>query len=296
MENISYSDQDLLKHLPGFTSSFAEVNGTTLHYVKGGEGKPLVLIPGWPETWWAYHKIMPLLASYYNVIVLDIRGMGTSAKPESGYDKKNMARDVYELVQQLGFAKVSICGHDIGAHVAFSFAANYPELTAKLIMLDTPHPDETMYQLPMLPIPGLNYTYPWWLAFNQVKALPELLLQGKMEIVIDWIFNSLLINKASISEFDKEVYSHSYNSAEGIRSSNAWYQAFTQDIQDMKTYQKLTNPVLGLASNGSFEMLKSALNRSAESYHIEQIENSGHFLLAEQPENLAQHILAFLRG
>jgi pimeloyl-ACP methyl ester carboxylesterase len=290
-----YSDQELITNLPGFASRFTDTNGINLHYVEGGIGEPLIMLPGWPETWWAYHKVMPLLASKYRIIVVDLRGMGSSGKPLAGYDKRNMAKDVYELMQTLGYSSVHICGHDIGAHVAFSFAANYPEATRKLIMIDTPHPDESMYQLPMLPIPGLSYTYPWWLAFNQVKDLPEVLLAGRMRLVIDWVFNALLKNANSITDFDKSVYSQSYDSPEGIRSSNSWYQMFTQDIQDIKTYPRVNVPTIGIASNSSFEMLSGFLSKFCTDTEIEKIEDSGHFLLFEQPRDVASCIKGFLQ-
>lgn len=290
---MRYSDQELLKHLSGFVNEEVEVNGTKLHYVAGGEGEPLILIPGWPETWWEYHKVMPLLATKYRVIAVDLRGMGSSGKPLNGYDKKNMAKDIYELATVLNYEKVHVCGHDIGAHVAFSFAANFPEATARLIMLDTPHPDESMYQLPMLPIPGLDYTYPWWLAFNQVKALPEALLVGRMNLVIDWVFNAHLKNQNSITDFDKAVYSKSYDSEESIRSSNAWYQTFTQDIQDIKTYKNISVPVMGIASGGSYEMLKASLDKYCSNVSMEIIEGSGHFILTEKPEEVAGYISAW---
>lgn len=290
-----YSDQELITNLPGFASRFTDTNGINLHYVEGGIGEPLIMLPGWPETWWAYHKVIPLLASKYRIIVADLRGMGSSGKPLAGYDKRNMAKDVYELMQTLGYSSVHICGHDIGAHVAFSFAANYPEATRKLIMIDTPHPDESMYQLPMLPIPGLSYTYPWWLAFNQVKDLPEVLLAGRMRLVIDWVFNALLKNANSITDFDKSVYSQSYDSPEGIRSSNSWYQMFTQDIQDIKTYPKVNVPTIGIAASSSFEMLSGFLKKFCTDIEIEKIEDSGHFLLSEQPRDVASCIKGFLQ-
>jgi pimeloyl-ACP methyl ester carboxylesterase len=292
---MMYSDQELITNLPGFASRFTDTNGINLHYVEGGIGEPLIMLPGWPETWWAYHKVIPLLASKYRIIVVDLRGMGSSGKPLAGYDKRNMAKDVYELMQTLGYSSVHICGHDIGAHVAFSFAANYPEATRKLIMIDTPHPDESMYQLPMLPIPGLSYTYPWWLAFNQVKDLPEVLLAGRMRLVIDWVFNALLKNANSITDFDKSVYSQSYDSPEGIRSSNSWYQTFTQDIQDIKTYPRVNVPTIGIASNSSFEMLSGFLTKFCTDIEIEKIEDSGHFLLFEQPRDVASCIKGLLQ-
>ncbi|PIQ22330.1 MAG: alpha/beta hydrolase [Cytophagales bacterium CG18_big_fil_WC_8_21_14_2_50_42_9] len=261
--------------------------------MEGGQGQPLILINGYPETWWAYHKLMPILATKYRVIVVDLRGMGSSDKPLAGYDKKNMAKDIYELVKELAYKKVYIAGHDIGAHVAFSFAANYPEATSRLVMLDTPHPDAGMYQLPMLPILGANYTYPWWVAFNQVKGLPEQLLEGRMHIIIDWLFKNLLKDQNSFNDFDKAVYAAAYNSADAIRSSNAWYQAFPQDIEDSKTYSQLTMPVMGIGASG-YEILQFALANATTNLTVKKIEECGHFILAEKPMETANFIMEFL--
>src|SRR5260221_3424338 len=90
-KSYNVSDAALVQTLPGFNSSFATVNGIRLHYVAGGQGDPVFLLPGWPETWWSYHKIMPELAKRHRVISIDLRGMGSSDKPAAGYDKKSMA-------------------------------------------------------------------------------------------------------------------------------------------------------------------------------------------------------------
>jgi len=289
----TYSDAALVKLLPSFRSHHEEVNHTQLHYVTGGQGDPLVLLPGYPETWWAYHKVLPALATKYHVIVVEMRGMGGSDKPVDGYEKKNMAKDVRELVKKLGYDKISIGGHDIGAHVAFSYAANYPEATTKLILLDTPHPDAGMYHLPMLPVLGANYLYPWWLAFNQVKELPELLLEGRMNVLIEWLFEHLLTDPKSVSEFDKAVYTSAYNSKDSIRASNAWYQAFPKDIEDHKTYPKLMMPVLGIGGSG-YEMLAMSLPEAAAHLQLKKVEDCGHFLLSEKPNETARLIIDFL--
>ncbi|WP_316849478.1 alpha/beta fold hydrolase [Pedobacter agri] len=290
---MKYTNEALIKSLPNFANDYAEVNGTKLHYVEGGKGEPLILIPGYPETWWAYHKVMPILAEKYFVIVVEMRGMGSSDKPAEGYEKKNMAKDIFELVKQLGYEKVHIGGHDIGAHVAFSFAANFPESTSKLIMLDTPHPDAGMYQLPMLPMLGATYLYPWWLAFNQLKELPEQLLEGRMNMVIEWLFKNLLVDQNSMSDFDKEVYEFAYNSKDAIRSSNAWYQAFPQDIEDSKSYKKLDMPVLGIGGSG-YSMLEMSLSNATTDLQLKKVEDCGHFILAEKPNETAKCIIDFL--
>jgi predicted alpha/beta hydrolase len=86
------------KQLPGFTNHYATVNGVRLHYdVEGGSGPALLCLPGWPQTWYCYHPIAAALARHYRVIIVDIRGMGSSDKPAGGYDKKTMAQDISEL-------------------------------------------------------------------------------------------------------------------------------------------------------------------------------------------------------
>lgn len=149
---------ELARSLDGdFRSEFANVNGTQLHYVVGGTGDLVVLLHGWPETWWAFRKLMPKLAEHYKVVAIDHRGIGIpdELKPSDGFTKKNMARDVYELIRSLGYESAHIVGHDLGAMVAYSFAANYPEATRRLALLDVVHPDETYYDRPMLrrPVP-----------------------------------------------------------------------------------------------------------------------------------------------
>ncbi|MFZ4928652.1 alpha/beta fold hydrolase [Chryseobacterium sp. Mn2064] len=290
---LQYSDVELIKKIPNFSNHFAVVNDTTLHYVSGGHGEPLLLIPGYPETWWAYHKVMPILAEKYHVIVVEMRGMGSSDKPESGYDKKNMAKDIHELIKILNFETVNIAGHDIGAHVAFSFASNYPDFISKLILLDTPHPDAGMYKLPMLPIPGSHYTYPWWLAFNQVKDLPEQLLDGRMSIIISWLFDHLIVDKKAITDFDKAIYTQAYDSKEAIRASNSWYQAFPQDISDYSTYNKIEIPVLGIGGSG-YNLLENVLPQIANNLQLQKINDCGHFLLAEKPNETADFIIKFI--
>ena len=293
------TDEALVNSLPGFTNGFTQVNGIQLHYVQGGQGYPLVLIPGWPETWWAYHKVMPLLASRYRVIAVDIRGMGSSDKPADGYEKKAMAGDIFELIHKLGYGRVHIAGHDIGAHIAFSFAANFPDATSKLVILDTPHPDENMYRLPMLPAlksdteNAESHVYPWWLAFNQVHELPEQLLAGRVHYLLDWIFNYSLLDQQSINEFDRAVYAAAYDSPAGIRGGNGWYQAFPQDIADSKTYSKLTMPVLGIGGSG-YDVLAYSLPATTTNLQLAKIEESGHFILAEKPQETAGLMIDFL--
>ena len=294
------SDETLVKSLPGFKNGYAEVNGVRLHYVAGGQGEPLILLPGWPETWWTFHKIMPELSRHYTVIAVDLRGMGGSTKPRDGYDKKTMAHDIHELVKALGYDKATIAGHDIGSAVAFSYAENFPEATAKLVMMELPHPDDSLLTFPLLPVQGpvteklgANRPYLWWFAFNQVPGLPEQLLAGHIRAEQDWIYKYFLVNDRAIDQRDRAVYEQAYNSADAIRASNGWYQTFVQDIADNKTYGKVQSPVLVLGGP-AFGWMKKVITPRADALTALPVENSGHFVTEEQPDFVAKTIIDFV--
>ncbi|MBC8082500.1 MAG: alpha/beta hydrolase [Hymenobacter sp.] len=296
-----YSDEELIKQLPGFSNQYATANGVRLHYVEGGSGPPLICLPGWPQTWYSYHPIAGELAKHHRVIIVDIRGMGTSEKPASGYEKKNMARDIYELMQHLGLDKASLLGHDIGGMVATSFASNYPQATEKLIVADGAHPSEGMMQMPMLPAAGSfagkmdgQYPYVWWMAFNQVRELPEQLLAGRFHYLLDYLFQYVMLDESTMSAFDRAVYAAAYNQPESIRASNAWYQAFVQDIEDAKAYPMLNVPVLGIGSHVSFNYLQMSLPYVAKDPQIIGILDSGHYMFEEKPQTVLDAVLSFL--
>ncbi|MBP2329849.1 pimeloyl-ACP methyl ester carboxylesterase [Kibdelosporangium banguiense] len=289
-EAATPSDAELARSL-GFRSAYADVNGTRLHYVIGGKGSPLMLLGGWPQTWWQFRKIMPALAERYRVIVADLRGMNLSGKPAGGYDKKTMARDIYELVKKLGYTQVDIAGHDIGAMVGHAFAANYPHAIRKLALIDVPHPDEGLYELTLLPQPTQFHL--WWFAFNQVQLLPEQLLAGRFRLLVDHLCGLLLQNQAAITDRDRAIYARAYASPDAIRASNGWYQTFGQDIVDGKTYPRLTLPVLGLASEPGFDYLAGPLRRQAVDVQLEKISGAGHYVAEEQPEAVVTHLRRF---
>ena len=163
-------------------SSF--VNGIQLHYVIGGHGDPVVLLHGWPETWYEWHHVMPALAKNYTVIAPDLRGLGESSKPLTGYDGKTVAEDIHQLVTQLGFKTIFLVGHDIGTQIAYSYAAAHPTEVKKLVVMD-------------FTIPGFAPTgrMPlWWPIFHQTPDIPEALVQGKEMMYLSWFYHNLAYN------------------------------------------------------------------------------------------------------
>jgi pimeloyl-ACP methyl ester carboxylesterase len=299
-----YADEELVQRLPGFTNHYATVNGIRLHYVEGGRGPALVCLPGWPQMWYSFHPVAPALARHYRVILVDIRGMGSSDKPAGGYDKKTMAQDIYALVQHLGLAKVTVLGHDIGGMVASSFAFNYPAATDKLILLDGAHPSEGLQYMSLLPAPGAfdgpkmdaQQPYVWWMAFNQVKELPEKLLAGRFQHLLDYLFAYVMLDDSKMSAFDRAVYATHYNQPASIRAANAWYQALAQDVADARTYSPLAMPVLGIGSRVSYEYLKMSLPAVAPQAQVVGLPDSGHYMFEEQPAEVLAAVLDFLQA
>jgi pimeloyl-ACP methyl ester carboxylesterase len=165
----------------GFESRFADVDGTRLHYLIGGRGSPVVLLHGFAETGHMWQPLMPLLAERHTVIVPDLRGAGDSARPDSGYDKLTMAVDIHELTQSLGFQSVAIVGHDIGLMVAYAYAAQFPQGTERVVLMDAF-------------LPGIGNWKEMWLLrdlwhFHFYGRTPLALVQGRERIYLDHFWN-----------------------------------------------------------------------------------------------------------
>ncbi|MEO3764441.1 alpha/beta hydrolase [Streptomyces sp. B5E4] len=286
-------DRGLARMLPGdFRSRYATVNGVRLHYVIGGRGAPLILLPGWPQSWWAYRKVMPLLARRYRVVAVDLRGMGSSGRPRDGYDKKTMASDIHQLVHRLGWRSANVVGHDIGSMVAFSYAANHPQATRKVAMLDTVHPHPGFYDLPLLPPPGAGFSL-WWCAFNQTGMLPEQLLAGRSRHLVDWLLLHSLADQSLVSPFDRAVYARIYDQPDAIRAAGGWYQSFHRDIEDLATYGPVTAPLLGVSSEASDGELRRVLPDLGTDVRVVKLDNTIHYLPEEAPERLEETLRDF---
>jgi pimeloyl-ACP methyl ester carboxylesterase len=135
-----------------FSHHMASVNGIQMHYVIGGHGDPIVLLHGWPETWYTWRHVMPALAKNYTVIAPDLRGLGDSSKPPTGYDGKTVAEDIHQLVTQLGFKAIFLVGHDIGSFVVYPYAAAHPTEVKRLVVMEVPPPITGFFPPPSMPL------------------------------------------------------------------------------------------------------------------------------------------------
>ncbi|GAB3877906.1 hypothetical protein GCM10027612_01400 [Microbispora bryophytorum subsp. camponoti] len=162
----------------GFSEHKVQAGSVGINYVIGGHGPTLVLIHGYPQTWYEWRHIMPALAEHYTVIAPDLPGAGRSDAPAAGYDKKTMAAELHALLVRLGRDKdLRIVGHDIGTMVAYSYAAAHPADVRKLVLSEAPIPDPGIYSYPSLTADGPG---PWHFGFFALaNGLPEDLVSGR---------------------------------------------------------------------------------------------------------------------
>src|SRR4029453_6218934 len=221
LEGISFQMQNVT-----FTHHTATVNGIQFHYVIGGKGEPLVLLHGYPQSWYEWRYIMPALAKKYTVVAPDLRGFCEFLKPMDGDDGKNIAEDIYQLMNQLGFNKIFLAAHDVGSQPAFSYTAEHPNNVRKLVIMDFPYPG-------FLP-PAFGQNGPWWFSFYQTHDIPEALIQGKEREYISMFMRGLVFNPAAITEKDIDVWTSHLVAPGGLRGSFEHFRAFPIDEEKNK--------------------------------------------------------------
>jgi pimeloyl-ACP methyl ester carboxylesterase len=284
-----------------FSHNTASVNGIQLHYVMGGQGDPVVLLHGWPETWYAWHKVMPALAKNYAVIAPDLRGLGDSSKPPTGYDGKTVAEDIHQLVTKLGFDTIFLVGHDIGSFVAYPYAAEHPTEVEKLVVMEVPPPITGIFPPPQLAVPL------WWIFFQQTPDVPEALTQGKemTATYLSWFYQNLAYNPAAITKEAINEYVSKYSAPGGMRAGFEYYRAIPQDAIQNENYSKtnLTMPVLALGA-GYIPALGGnpntaagdVMNMLAQNVTGIIVPNSGHYIQEEQPDVVVKLLNNFFSG
>jgi pimeloyl-ACP methyl ester carboxylesterase len=278
--------------LPGFSERFADVNGVRLHYSIGGKGSPVVLLHGYAQTSLMWRPIMPLLAERHTVIVPDLRGAGGSSKPEGGYDKKNMAVDIHELTRSLGFDRVAIVGHDIGLMVAYAYAAQFPESTERLVLMDAF-------------LPGIGDWKNVWLMrdlwhFHFYGTTPLALVAGRERTYFEHFWNDFAADpKRSVSEADRQLYASAYAQPGGMRAGFEYFRNFERDARDFAELGKtpLAMPVLvltGEKASGPFLIDQARLVAKDVTGVI--VEGSGHWLMDEAPTKVIPVLATFVDG
>lgn len=267
----------------GFTCETATVNGITLHYVRGGEGPPLILIHGFPQDWFEYHAIMPQLAKRFTVIAVDLRGVGGSTATQGGYDAANMAEDVYQLASALKLERVYIVGHDIGGMVAYAFVRRYPQIMRGAMILDQVIPGIEGWE----EVQGNPAV--WHMHFMQVPDLPEKLVTGCQADYLGYFLN---FGKFAPSEVAH--YVQAYASPAQLRAALEMYRAFPANVQ-FNQAQRGPNEVplfLAAGDRSPFAKLVPKIAKGLQASGLTRVQtglipDSIHYVVSDQPEAVA---------
>jgi pimeloyl-ACP methyl ester carboxylesterase len=291
----------------------ARVDGIRFHYVTAGTGDPVLLLPGWPESWFAWRKVVPLLVNAgRRVVVLDPRGFGESDKPQGGYDLDTAARDLHGFLAATNLVSaggIDIVGHDVGAWIAHAHAANYPADVRRLVLTEVFLPGLFPPSSGGIPSEAANLKS-WQFAFNRLNGLPEILVQGHERDYLSWIFATKATRSYAIEPAAIDEYTRQYSAPGAMRAGFAWYrQNFdAAGIVQAKARaaKRLTMPVLALGgSDGVGDALRATVapigdrvqggvvapRQSTDAMNTG--DGCGHFLPEECPAELTEALLTF---
>ncbi|NRP17441.1 Soluble epoxide hydrolase [Ensifer adhaerens] len=281
---------DIKPYPPTFTTEDIATNGTTLHVRVGGSGPTVVLLHGYGETGDMWVPLAAELARDHRVIVPDLRGMGLSQKPATGYDKKTEAQDIAGVLDALKVDKADVVAHDIGNMVGYAFAAQYPGRTTRLVLMDAPLPGvgpwDEILKSPLL----------WHFRFGGPDM--ERLVAGRERIYLDRFWNEFSADPKKWNEASREHYAKLYAQPGAMRAGFAQFAAFDQDVIDNQGFLKMGKlgmPVLAIGGEKSFGPTMAVVARAAADNVTEVvIPASGHWLMEEQPEATVKAIRSFL--
>jgi pimeloyl-ACP methyl ester carboxylesterase len=284
----------------GFTDAFAsryvDTGQLRLHAVIGGEGPPLLLVHGWPQTWYAWRLLMPALARDFQVIAVDQRGIGLSDKPAGGYDTGTQANDLAALMYVLGHQQFAVYGTDVGMPIAYALAADHRDRVERLIVSEAPLPGVTPSPPLFLP-PPFNARL-WHLAFNQLPAeVNEALVRGREAIFFGAEFDaSAGMNKlpeAAVSYYIDTLAADS----DALHGSFGFYRAIpTTAAQNQERKERRLNlPVLAIGgAESSGDMVGATMQLVADDVQTLVLPDCGHWVAEQAPEELLAAMAAFL--
>jgi pimeloyl-ACP methyl ester carboxylesterase len=277
-----------------FTSRYVDTGELRQHVVTGGEGPPLLLVHGWPQTWYAWRLMMPALARDFTVVAADQRGCGLSGKPEDGYDTGTLAGDLVALMDALGHQRFAVAGHDTGMWIGYALAADHPGRVDRLAVAETPLPGVSPSP-PLFANAHLNNAL-WHFAFNRLAEVNDQLVTGREEVYFGWQFAT----KAARPLPDNAVRHYVATlaaSPEALHASFAIYRALDTTIaqnQQRKT-RRLPMPVLGIGGQYSLgEQVADTMKLAADDVQPLVVPACAHWVPEEAPEEMLAALTAFL--
>jgi pimeloyl-ACP methyl ester carboxylesterase len=277
-----------------FTSRYVDIGDLRLHAVIGGDGPPLLLVHGWPETWYYWRLVMPALARNFEVIAVDQRGIGLSDKPEGGYDTGTLGNDLIALMDALGHERFALVGVDTGLLISYALAADHPDRVERLVVGEAPLPGISPPS-PLI-LPDQVKARLWHISFNQQDTVNEELVTGREDIFFGAEFSaSAGTNK--LPDYAVKYYVDTLSSPEALHGSFQMYRAFNTSAaqNEQRKTRRLTMPVLAIGGEqSSGEMVGDTMRLTADDVQSLVIPGIGHWLAEQAPEAMLGALTEFL--
>jgi pimeloyl-ACP methyl ester carboxylesterase len=277
--------------LPGVAHHELISEDATLHFVTAGDsGSPILLVHGWPETWWAFRSVIPILSRHHRVVAVDLRGFGDSSASDADYSAAASAEDLHRLVQHLGLGRVHLACQDLSGGPAFRFAATHPEDVLSFIGTETTLPGFGMELLA-----DVNNGGSWHLGFFGTPGIAEMLLPGHERAMLEWAYRVMGADDGSVTAADLDEFERTYARPHAERGAAGLYRSlFTDDgaIEALASEHPLSVPVLAIdGPNRPFT--EATLRQVASDVTALHIGDVGHLVAQQAPEAFAAAIEEF---
>ena len=270
-----------------------ELNGTTLHYVSSGtKGSPILLVHGFPETWWSFHKLIPLLATDHRVFAVDLRGFGDSATGTGNYDSKTSAEDLHELIAQLDVGPVHVSAQDISGATVFRLAATHPENVLSFTAIEMGLPGFGLETFA-----DVTHGGSWYIGFLAAPGVPEILLAGRERDFLTTIaYPAMCAVTDAVTSADLDEFARTYSRPGGWRGAIGLYRSMLQEGEEVKSLaetRKINAPVLAIGGGGG-PLTANTMAAVATTVRSVSLRGVGHFAAMEAPEAVAQAMQSFI--
>jgi len=278
--------------IPEVTHHQAHLNGTNLHYVSAGaEGSPILLVHGWPETWWTFHKVIPALAQSHRVFAVDLRGFGTSDAARPGDSSTTMADDLQALIGHLGRGPVHLAAQDFSGPLAFRLAATRPQDVRSFIAVETGLPG---FGLEILANPLIA----WYFGTLAKPGAAECFFKGReTELLTQFIFTPPTTTSATIGAADIAEFVRGYARTGGWNGAQSIYDSNLREVEEYKALVAsgpLAMPALAIDQHGSDFTARSFAAAVRSQIKTCTIPDTGHYIAMEAPGPLAAAMLEFI--
>jgi pimeloyl-ACP methyl ester carboxylesterase len=279
--------------IPGVTHHLVPLNDTEIHYVSAGHaGSPIVLVHGWPETWWAFRSLIPLLAATHRVFALDLRGFGDSHNAGAHFDEATMAEDLRQFVGHIGAGPVHLLAQDISGGVAFRFAASHPDDVLSFTAIES-----TLAGFGLEQLADVNAFGSWHVGFLGAPGIATMLLPGhERDLLEGWAYPMMTGTDGAVSPADTDEFVRSYSRPNAWRGSEGLYRSLFTDNGETKALaarSPIAVPVLAVDGASNPFTATTFAQVAAGEISTVHIEGVGHLVAQEAPDALACAVLEF---